>query len=82
MDVTFLTMDKIPVNSNARIVNIHMDAVLRKKLTDMGLVKGTEFKVDGQAPLGDPMKINLRGYHLAIRKSDARKIQVEKIWNR
>lgn len=74
-----LSMDEIPMNSSGRIININMDNLMRKKLTDMGLVKGTEFKVDGQAPLGDPIKINLRGYKLTIRKSDAKNIQVEQI---
>jgi ferrous iron transport protein A len=46
---------------------------------DMGLVRGTEFKVDGMAPLGDPIRINLRGYSLALRKNEARNIKVEKI---
>jgi ferrous iron transport protein A len=72
-------MDQIPIKANGRIVNINMDNTLRKKLTDMGLVRGTEFKVDGQAPLGDPIKINLRGYNLTIRKSDAKNILVEQI---
>lgn len=79
MNTNYFTMDEIPVNSNGRIININMDSLLKRKLTDMGLVKGTEFKVDGQAPMGDPIKINLRGYNLAIRKNDAKKIQVEKI---
>ncbi len=79
MSTKYLSMDQIPIKANGRIVNINMDNTLRKKLTDMGLVRGTEFKVDGQAPLGDPIKINLRGYNLTIRKSDAKNILVEQI---
>jgi len=74
-----LSMDQIPIHSNGRIVNINMDQGLRKKLTDMGLVRGTEFTVEGQAPLGDPIKIYLRGYNLTIRRSDAKNIIVEKL---
>lgn len=79
MTSKYLSMDEIPIHTHGRIVNINMDHALRKKLTDMGLVKGTEFKVDGQAPLGDPIKINLRGYNLTIRRSDAKNIVVERI---
>jgi len=79
MTSKYLSMDQIPIHTNGRIVNINTDHTLRKKLTDMGLVKGTEFKVDGQAPLGDPIKINLRGYNLTIRRSDAKNIMVERI---
>lgn len=79
MNTKYLGMDEIPINSNGRIININMDDLMRRKLTDMGLVRGTEFKVDGQAPLGDPIKITLRGYNLTIRKRDAKNILVEKI---
>lgn len=79
MSVKNMSMDQMPRNANGRIVNINMDNLMRKKLTDMGLVRGTEFKVNGQAPLGDPMEINLRGYNLTIRKIDAKNIEVEQI---
>jgi len=77
MDTKYVSLDQVPVNANARIINITLDNTMRKKLTDMGLVRGTRFKVEGQAPLGDPIKINLRGYNLTLRKSDAKNILVE-----
>jgi ferrous iron transport protein A len=79
MNNKYLSLDKIPMHTNGRIININMDNLMRKKLTDMGLVRGTEFTVKGQAPLGDPIKINLRGYNLTIRKNDAKHILVEQI---
>lgn len=75
----YMRMDEMPLNTNGRIININMDNMLRKRLTDMGFVKGTEFIVKGRAPLGDPIEISLRGYDLAIRKSEARNILVEQI---
>lgn len=79
MSAKYIGMDQLPLNCSGRIININMDSLLKRKLTDMGLIKGTEFKVEGQAPLGDPIRINLRGYNLAIRKSDAKNILVEQI---
>lgn len=79
MSNEYLGMDQLPLNCSGRIININMDNLLKKKLTDMGLIKGTVFKVEGQAPLGDPIRINLRGYNLAIRKSEAKNILVEQI---
>ncbi|KUO62550.1 MAG: iron transporter FeoA [Gracilibacter sp. BRH_c7a] len=79
MGVQYIGMDQLPLNCSGRIININMDNLLKRKLTDMGMIKGTEFKVEGQAPLGDPIRINLRGYNLAIRKSDAKNILVERI---
>ncbi|NLP43148.1 MAG: ferrous iron transport protein A [Peptococcaceae bacterium] len=77
MDTKYVSLDQVPINTNGRIINITLDNTMRKKLTDMGLVRGTKFKVEGQAPLGDPIKINLRGYNLTLRKSDAKNILVE-----
>lgn len=79
MNTKYIGMDQLPLNCSGKIININMDNLLKRKLTDMGLIKGTEFKVEGQAPLGDPIRINLRGYNLAIRKNDAKNILVEQI---
>lgn len=72
-------MDELPDNSIGKIVNINLDGEIKKKLMAMGMVKGTEFKIDGRAPLGDPLKINVRGYYLTLRKSEAKNILVEKL---
>lgn len=79
MGAKYVSLDQVPINANGRIVNVSLDNTMRKKLTDMGLVQGTKFKVEGRAPLGDPIKINLRGYNLTLRKSDAKNILVEQI---
>ncbi len=49
---------------------------LRQRFLDMGLVKDTPVEVVDFAPLGDPMRIHVRGYHLAIRKHEADLIEV------
>ncbi|NLO98646.1 MAG: ferrous iron transport protein A [Peptococcaceae bacterium] len=79
MEKNILTLDQIPVNAHGVIMGMNTDNIFKKKLTNMGLVEGTEFKVNGRAPLGDPIEISLRGYKLAIRKNDAKKIMVKKI---
>ncbi|MGI5902100.1 MAG: FeoA family protein [Desulfitobacteriia bacterium] len=71
------TLDQVPMNSNGVVIDLETEDILRKKLIDMGLTIGTEFKVDGRAPLGDPIKICFRGYNLAIRKNDAKNIIVQ-----
>ena len=48
------------------------------RLLEMGILEGTEVQVVRLAPLGDPIEIKLRGYHLSIRKSEAEKIQVDR----
>jgi ferrous iron transport protein A len=48
------------------------------RLLSMGLTKGTELKVVRVAPLGDPIEINLRGFNLSLRKSEAEAVFVER----
>ncbi len=43
----------------------------------MGIIKGTELKVERVAPLGDPVEIKLKSYHLSLRKSEAANIYLE-----
>ena len=49
----------------------------RKKLMAMGLIKGTEFKINRIAPMGDPIGIEVRGYNLSLRKDEAAAFFVE-----
>jgi ferrous iron transport protein A len=51
----------------------------RKKLLSMGLIKGTEFTIHRVAPMGDPVEIEVRGYHLSLRKDEATALFVEGI---
>ena len=60
----------------ATINNILGDSRLAKRLSALGLVEGTEIELKRIAPLGDPIIINLRGFDLAIRKKDAKNINL------
>lgn len=50
---------------------------MRKRIMDMGVVRGTEIEVVRSAPLGDPVELLLRGYNLSLRKMDAKNVYVE-----
>ena len=60
-----------------RITSISLDAKNRRRLMEMGLIAGTEFLLVRFAPLGDPLEVRVRGYHLSLRKEEARHIRVE-----
>ena len=60
-----------------RIKAISLDARNRRRLMEMGLIAGTEFLLVRFAPLGDPLEVRVRGYHLSLRKEEARHIRVE-----
>ena len=56
---------------------IEADSQGRRRMLDMGLVKGAEIRVVRMAPFGDPMEFEIKGYHLSLRKREAKAIEVE-----
>lgn len=71
------TLRDVKVGETARIVKLHGEGALKRRIMDMGLTKGTEIYVRKVAPLGDPMELTVRGYELSVRKGDAELIEVE-----
>ncbi len=70
------TLDRLDTGRKAVIVKVNGEGAARMHLLDMGLTPGTEIKVVGRAPLGDPIQLKVRGYALTIRKEDAAGIQI------
>lgn len=71
------TLKDIKVGQSARIVKLHGEGALRRRIMDMGLTRGIDVSVRRVAPLGDPMELTVRGYELSLRKADAEMIEVE-----
>lgn len=71
------TLKDIKVGKKATVVKVHGTGALKRRIMDMGITKGVEIYVRKVAPLGDPIEMNLRGYELSLRKSDAEMIEVE-----
>ena len=72
-----MTLKSIPVGKSARVVKIHGEGAIKRRLMDMGLTRGTVVLVRKLAPLGDPIEVTVRGYELSIRKADAETIELE-----
>ena len=70
------TLGEVAVGDTATIVKLHGEGALRRHLMDLGLIRGTQFKVVKVAPLGDPVEISVRGYELSIRKEEAGIVEV------
>lgn len=70
-------LKEVPVGKTAKVVKIHGEGAVRRRIMDMGITKGVEIHVRKVAPLGDPMEITVRGYELSLRKADAESIEVE-----
>ena len=71
------TLDQVKVGEKATVKAVRGDASLKKRMLAMGLVPGTEVVVERVAPLGDPVDFRIRGFHLSLRKEEARNIEVE-----
>jgi len=70
------TLKNVNVGGSVRVVKLHGEGAVKRRIMDMGVTKGTELYVRKVAPLGDPIEINVRGYELSVRKSDAEMIEV------
>ena len=74
----WVSLDTLKVGERATIVGIHGQGAVKRRLMDMGLTKVTVIFIRKVAPLADPIEINVRGYELTLRKSEAELILVEK----
>ena len=72
-----MTLNEIPVGGVCTVTKLNGTGKLRRRIMDMGITKGVEIKVVKIAPLGGPMELNVRGYELSIRKSEAESIEVQ-----
>lgn len=71
------TLREVKIGQTAKIVKLHGEGAIKRRIMDMGLTKGVEVYVRKVAPLGDPVEITVRGYELSLRKADAESIEVE-----
>ena len=71
------TLKDLKVGQSGKVVKIHGEGALKRRIMDMGITKGVLITVRKVAPLGDPMELNLRGYELSLRKADAEMIEIE-----
>lgn len=70
------TLKDAAIGSTVTVAHVGGEGALRRRLMDMGIVKGTRITVRKVAPLGDPLEVTLRGYELSIRKADAELVEL------
>lgn len=71
------TLKDVNIGESARVVKLHGEGAVKRRIMDMGITRGSEVFVRKAAPLGDPMEVTLRGYELSLRKADTQMIEVE-----
>ncbi len=71
------TLKTVKIGETVRVVKLHGEGAVKRRIMDMGITRGVEIYVRKVAPLGDPIEITVRGYELSLRRADAEMIEVE-----
>lgn len=72
-------LSALKIGEKARVLGFELPPEHRQRLLEMGLTVGAEFEVVRFAPMGDPIDIKVRGYHLSLRKKEAGGVRVERL---
>lgn len=71
------TLGQAKIGSTVKVVKLHGEGAIKRRIMDMGITKGIEVYIRKVAPLGDPIEVMVRGYELSLRKADAAMIEIE-----
>ena len=71
------TLKEASIGQTVKVVKLHGQGAVKRRIMDMGITKGVEIFVRKVAPLGDPIEVKVRNYELSIRKEDAQNIEIE-----
>jgi ferrous iron transport protein A len=71
------TLQTVKPGQTVKVVKLHGQGPVRRRIMDMGITRDTEILVRKVAPLGDPVEVNVRGYELSLRKADIAIIEIE-----
>ena len=71
------TLREVPVGETVKVVKLHGEGAVKRRIMDMGITKGVSIYVRKVAPLGDPVEVTVRDYELSIRKADADMIEIK-----
>src|SRR4051812_34863528 len=70
------SLDILPIGATARVTGVSGSGAIARRLMEMGVVPGAPVRIIKAAPLGDPIEVRVRGYHLALRRTEAQTIMV------
>jgi ferrous iron transport protein A len=72
-----MTLDEMKPGQVCQIVDVIADGMLGQRLMDMGFIPGTHIRVVRNAPLIDPIEIEMKEYHISLRHSEAKGVEVK-----
>ena len=71
------TLKDTRVGETVRVVKLHGEGAIKRRIMDMGITNGVEIYIRKVAPFGDPVECTVRGYELSVRKAEGEMIEVE-----
>lgn len=71
-----VSLDELEAGRHARVLAVRGSGAVARRLMEMGVVPGAPVRVIKAAPLGDPLEVRVRNYHLALRRSEAQTVSV------
>ena len=74
-----MLLSEMQEGQTATVVHVGGNGVLRRRILEMGIVKGTPVYVEKYAPLKDPLELIVKGYHISLRVEEAAQITVENV---
>jgi Fe2+ transport system protein FeoA len=74
-----MLLSEMKKNQTAKIVHIGGNGALRRRILEMGIIKGAEVYIEKYAPMKDPVELIVKGYHVSLRVEEASQITVENV---
>ncbi len=71
------TLRQMKIGESGKIIEVNGQGDIKRRMIDLGITPGVYILLKKYAPLGDPMEVRVRGYNVALRKSEAENIVVE-----
>lgn len=75
--MTNRSLKDLQPGEKARVTKILGKGFIKRRILDMGLVPGVEIEMERYAPLGNPVEVKIKGYHLSLRKEEAENIVID-----
>ena len=74
-----MNLSELREGQAAKVLRVGGNGPFRRRLLEMGFLRGTEVYVEKYAPLKDPIELILKGYHVSLRVEEAAHIEIEDI---
>ncbi len=74
-----MRLSEMKEGQSATVVHVGVNGILRRRILEMGILKGVEVYIEKHAPLRDPLELIVKGYHVSLRVKEAAKVEVDNV---